>query len=174
MDGTLVDTNFANFLSYKKAIQFVTKSEHYLTYEPDNRFNRSRLKIAIPNLDETQYKKIIKKKEEYDKDFLNETKLNIAIVDILFKYSKTHRTVLTTNCREDRAIMTLNYHGLTDKFNSFFFRQFSNNNEKINKFQVAIQALGVSPEQVVAFENEKSEIEDAINAGIPIKNIFNL
>jgi beta-phosphoglucomutase len=52
MDGTLTDTNFANFLSYKKAICSATKSDHNLTYNPDKRFNRSILKNAVSNLTE--------------------------------------------------------------------------------------------------------------------------
>ena len=50
MVGTLIDTNFANFLSYRKAINSVTKSDNDLTYNSEKRFNRSNLKIVVPNL----------------------------------------------------------------------------------------------------------------------------
>lgn len=134
MDGTLVDTNLANFLSYKKAISSVTKSDHNLIYNPDKRFNRSNLKNAVPNLSEHEYDRIIQEKELYYDDFLPETKLNEMIAEVLFKYSKTNKTVLVTNCRKDRAMTTLNHFKLTDKFHSIFYRQFTNNEEKINKF----------------------------------------
>jgi len=65
MDGTLVDTNLANFLSYKKAIISVTKSNYDLTYNSDKRFNRSCLKDTVPNLTEKEYEIIIKEKEKY-------------------------------------------------------------------------------------------------------------
>jgi len=170
MDGTLVDTNLANFLSYKKAILTVTKSDFNLTYNPENRFNRNNLKNTVPNLSENEYERIIQEKEEYYKDFLPETKLNKPMTDILFKYSKTNKTVLVTNCRQDRASETLNYHGLTDKFSKLFFRQFSVKGEVINKFQNAFLELGVSPKLVIAFENEEIEIADAKQAGIQIVN----
>lgn len=170
MDGTLVDTNIANFHSYKKAIQFVTNSDHDLTHNPEKRFNRSTLKTAIPNLSEIQYERIIQKKEECYNDFLHEMKLNSKIVDILTKYSKTNKTVLVTNCRKERALTTLNYFGLTDKFSNIFYRQLVNNNEKINKFQNAILELGVPPNFIIAFENEEIEIADAKQAGIKIIN----
>jgi len=170
MDGTLVDTNYANFLSYMKAIQSVTKSDHNLIYNPDKRFNRSNLKSAIPNLSEPEYGKIVIEKEEYYNDFLHETKLNTKFVDILSKYSKTNKTVLVTNCRKERALTTLNHFGLTDKFSDIFYRQFSDNEKKINKFQNAISKLGVSPIFVIAFENEEIEIADARQAGIKIIN----
>lgn len=170
MDGTLVDTNFANFLSYKTAIQFVTNSDHDLTHNPEKRFNRSILKSAIPNLSEAEYEKIIQKKEECYNDFLHEMKLNSKIVDILTKYAKTNKTVLVTNCRKERALATLNYFGLADKFSNIFFRQIANDDKKINKFQNAILELGVPPNFIIAFENEEVEIADAKQAGIEIIN----
>lgn len=170
MDGTLVNTNFANFLSYKKAILSVTKSEHYLTYNPDIRFNRSTLKNAIPNLTETEYERIIQQKEEYYNEFLHETKLIKDMADILFKYSKTNKTVLVTNCRKDRAITTLKHFGLEDTFSNIFCREFGENEQKINKFQHAILKLSIPPSLVIAFENEETEITNAKQAGIKIIN----
>lgn len=170
MDGTLINTDYANFLSYKKAIHSVTNNGLELSYNPKVRFNRSFLKIALPNLNHTDYEKITQKKEEYYIYFLSETKLNDVIAGILFKYSKTNKTVLVSNCRKDRAITTLNHFGLTDKFSNIFFREFEDNDKKINKFQNAILRLGVPPNLIIAFENEESEIADAKKAGISIIN----
>lgn len=170
MDGTLVDTNLSNFLSYKKAILSVTKTDYNLIYNSDKRFNRSNLQNAVPNLSEAEYEKIIHKKEEYYKEFLPETKLNTKIAGFLSKYSKTNKTVLVTNCREERALTTLNYFGLVEKFSNIFYRQFTANHEKINKFQNAILKLSVPPNLIVAFENEEIEIADAKLAGIEIIN----
>ena len=176
MDGTLVDTDFANFLSYKKAIQSFIQSENEneIEFNPNDRFNRASLKIAVPNLTETEYEKIIQKKEELYKEHLSKTKLNKSVVDILLKHHKTNKTVLVTNCREDRALMTLNYHNLTDKFSNIFFRKISENGKRINKYKNAISSLSLSAQTVIVFENEKSEIEDAILAGISINKILNL
>ena len=141
MDGTLVDTDFANFLSYKKAIQSCVKLEKEIEFDPNERFNRASLKAVVPNLKETDYDEIIQKKEENYKEHLSETKLNKSVVDILLKYSQTNKTVLVTNCREDRALMTLNYHNLTDKFSKIFFRTISENGQPINKYKKAISSL---------------------------------
>ena len=124
MDGTLVDTNFANFLSYLKAIKSVTQSDHNLSYNPDKRFNRSNLKNAVPSLSETECDRIVQQKEECYNEFLDETKLNHEIVDILSRYCETNKTVLVTNCRKERALTTLNHFGLADKFSYIFFRKF--------------------------------------------------
>jgi len=170
MDGTLVDTNYANFLAYKKAIQSVTTSNYGLTYNPDRRFNRSNLKTAVPNLTKDKYEKIIREKEEYYNDFLDETKLNKKTAEILCKYSKTNKTVLVSNCGKDRAMTTLKHFGLTNKFSDIFCREFGENDKKIDKFQNAISKLGVSPNFVIAYENEESEIANAKKSGISIIN----
>lgn len=170
LDGTLIDTNLANFLSYKNAIQFVTGKGHDLTYNPDVRFNQSNLKTTFPNLSETEYLRIIREKEKCYENFLPETALHKEVADILIKYAETNRTVLVTNCREERGIETLKYHDLGDRFSSLFFRQSNENSLKPNKFHNAISELGISPKSVIVFEDEETEITDAVNAGIEIIN----
>ena len=174
MDGTLVDTDFANFLSYKKAIKLVIGLDKEIHYNPNERFNRTTLKTVLPNLTETEYEKIIRQKDENYKEHLSETILNKPVADILLKYSKTNKTVLVTNCREDRALMTLNYYNLTDKFSNLIFRQMSDNESRMNKYKNAISSLNLSVQTVIVFENEKQEIEDAKLAGISINNILSL
>ena len=174
MDGTLVDTDFANFLSYKKAIKLVIGLDKEIQYNPKERFNRTTLKTVVPNLTETEYEKIIQQKDENYKEHLSQTKLNKPVADILLQYSKTNKTVLVTNCREDRALMTLNYYNLTDKFSNLIFKQISNNESRMNKFKNAISSLNLSAQTVVVFENEQQEIEDAKLAGISINNILSL
>jgi beta-phosphoglucomutase len=174
MDGTLVDTDFANFLSYKKAIQSFIQTDNEIEFNPNERFNRALLKIAVPNLTETEYEIIIQKKEENYKEHLSETKLNKSVVDILIKYFKTNKTVLVTNCREDRALMILDYHNLSDKFSNIFFRNISDNGTRINKYKNAISSLSLSAQSIIVFENERPEIEDAILAGILNKNILSI
>ncbi len=172
MDGTLVDTNLANFLAYLKAIQKVTNSDHGLQYDPNIRFNRSTLKSVIQNLASFDYDRIIQKKELFYDDLLYETTVNKIISQILFKYSKTNKTVLVTNCRTERANATLKFHSLSEKFDHIFYRQFSENEEKINKYQFAISSLEIAPQKIIVFENEDQEIDDALVAGIPKTNIF--
>lgn len=168
MDETLVYTDYANFLSYKKAILSVTHSDHGLTYKADKRFNRKSLIAALPNSTEQELSNIIQLKEQYYYDFINETKLNVQIVKILLKYSKTNITVLVTNCHKERAMRTIKHHGLHDKFNSFFFNECIDSGN--NKFQNAISKLNIAPTTVIAFENEESEILHAKMTGIQIIN----
>jgi beta-phosphoglucomutase len=174
MDGTLVYTDFANFISYKKAIKSVIQTDKKIPYNPNERFTRTSLKKLFPNLTEKEYEKIIEKKEEMYKEHLPQTKLNKSLLKILIQYNKTNQIVLLTNCREDRALVTLNYHNLTDKFSNLFFRQISNCKNRVNKYKNAISSLNLPTKTIMVFENEKSEIADAILAGIPTNNILNV
>lgn len=171
LDGTLINTDFANFLSYKAALLAVMgKNSSSISYDPMKRFNRSQLSSFFPSLTQSDYEKIIIEKEKFYKDYLSETTTIKDNVEILLKYSSTHKTVLVSNCRKDRALATLSYHGLADNFTDLFFRDISLYKKKINKYQNAINILGISPKDVITFENEESEIADAIHAGIKIIN----
>lgn len=174
MDGTLIDTDFANFLSYQEAIKSVIQSETEIQYVPNERFNRTTLNKVVPSLTKEKLDEIIKQKEFNYNKHLTQTKLNKSVSDILIQYSKTNKTVLVTNCREDRAVLTLEYHKLIDKFSHLFFKQLGDKDNRVNKYKNALNSLSLSAQTVIAFENEKIEIEDAKLAGIPIDNIISL
>lgn len=170
MDGTLIDTNLANFLSYKKAILSLQIVTHSFKNYSEERLDRINLKSIVPSLSEIEYQRIIQRKEEYYKEFLPETKVNKSIVDALLKFSKTNMTVLVTNCRQERALETLNYHGLIDKFSKLFFKEIHLSDQFFNKFKNAISKLNIPPKLIIAFEDEKNEIAKARQAGIQIIN----
>jgi len=169
MDGTLVDTNLANFSAYKKAVDSVLQRDTNLVYNPEIRFNRSVLRANFPHLTDKELEKVIQVKESLYDEFLNVTTLIDENVKVLLKYSKSNQTYLVTNCRKDRALKTLNHFGLIDKFTNVFYRIFDDN-KKVNKFENALSILGVPPNIVIAFENEEIEIADAKSAGITIIN----
>lgn len=174
MDGTLIDTDFANFLSFKTAINSVIGVVKDISYNPNERFNRTVLKREFPDLKENEYNDIVRLKELNYSENLNQTKLINDTCEILAQYSKSNTTVLVTNCREERAVLTLKYHNLIDKFSHIFFRTSIDKDSYINKFENALMNIKISPNSVLVFENEPVEIEDAIKAGIPITNIISI
>ena len=171
LDGTLVDTNFANYLTYKIAIEKVTNTKINITYSPKERLNRIELKKIFPNLTKKEFEKIIEIKNKLYTNYLSKTKLNSLIVDILKKYSKTNTTILVTNCRKDRALLTLKYHGIIGLFTHLLYQSNTIGLKKINKYKKALLCFKLSPKSVLVFENEELEKRDALLAGIPRKNI---
>ena len=174
MDGTLVDTDYANYLSFKMAIQSVINPIQFLPFNPNERFNRTILQREFPNLKDNEYQEIIRLKERFYSENIGQTKLLPYANEILDSFFELNTTVLVTNCREDRAIMTLNQHGLTDKFKHKIFRKSIDKDRHINKFENALKTLELEPQMIIAFENEQFEIDEAVKAGIPIENIISV
>ncbi|QAR32264.1 hypothetical protein EP073_02280 [Geovibrio thiophilus] len=163
LDGTLVDTDYANFLSYSEAIKQVLGIN--VDYNPNVRFTREIVKKIIPNITDKTYEKVVKQKNSFYKKNLSMTKINDSIVKILKQYSETNKTVLITNCHAERAIITLDYHGLSNFFYHKIFRQEPLGN--ISKYKNALDLLRIPAKCVFAFENDKTEIEAAVAVGIP-------
>lgn len=174
MDGTLVDTDYANYLSFKMAIQSVINPIQFLPFNSNERFNRTILQREFPNLKDNEYQEIIRLKERFYSENIGQTKLLPYANEILDSFFELNTTVLVTNCREDRAIMTLNQHGLTDKFKHKIFRKSIDKDRHINKFENALKILELEPQMIIAFENEQFEIDEAVKAGIPIENIISV
>lgn len=174
MDGTLVDTDYANYLSFKMAIQSVINPIQFPPFNPNERFNRTILQREFPNLKDNEYQEIIRLKERFYSENIGQTKLLPYANEILDSFFELNTTVLVTNCREDRAIMTLNQHGLTDKFKHKIFRKSIDKDRHINKFENALKTLELEPQMIIAFENEQFEIDEAVKAGIPIENIISV
>lgn len=174
MDGTLVDTDYANYLSFKLAIQFVINPKDIIPFNPNERFNRTILKREFPNLDNKDFQEIIRLKENLYSENIEHTKLLPYANEVLNKFYEINTTVLVTNCREDRALMTLSQHDLVNKFKHKIFRKSIDIDRHINKFENALTTLNLEPKMVIAFENEEFEINEAVKAGIPIKNIISV
>lgn len=167
LDGTLVNTDYANYLSYRGAIAVVMRDGTLTpTYDPSRRLNRSLLRTLYPSLTQSDYNKIIVEKEKLYRDYLSETSIVKDNTDILLKYAPTHKIVLVTHCRLSRVLDTLSYYGLTDKFDTLLCREAIPDKQAPDKYSNAIHLLGIPPDHIIAFEDEESEIACALNAGI--------
>lgn len=172
MDGTLIDTNLANYYAYKEAIEIVLQSPVQLTYSPRQRFTRASLMNGFPQLSKRDIQKVVRLKERLYAGYLPKTRLNADTARCLVQYAGIKMTVLVTNCRMERALATLDYHGITHLFSRMFFRQVGSDGTPINKFQHTVSVLEVPATSVVVFENDETEIQAARAAGIPRGNII--
>ena len=174
MDGTLIDTNYANYLSYRRAIQEVTSREHELRFNSEKRLNRERLKENIPYLTDEQYNNIVSLKTNYYSEYLPKTKVNTALVDFLRKYSGTNEAVLVTCCREKRAVETLQYHNLFGCFSRLICWEALSGSGLSNKYANALNLLSTNPVACIVCENDIIDIKVAMIAGVPRVNIISV
>ncbi|MDP2347854.1 MAG: HAD hydrolase-like protein [Gammaproteobacteria bacterium] len=173
MDGTLIDTDYSNYLSYRQAVLDVTNGAIDIPFDPNRRLNRTALEKMFPHLCVDEIEKISTLKAEYYRRHLPKTKLNVDLVDVLANFKDRNRFILVTNCQEGRVVMTLKYHNLLQHFESIFPRYRESGADR-NKFVDAIESIRAKPECILVFENEETEIEKAIFAGIPRQNILNV
>jgi beta-phosphoglucomutase len=173
MDGTLVNTDYANYLSYRLAVIEATRGKHDVELSGE-RLNRESLKKRLPSLTTAECEAIASLKATYFTKFISETKLNTGLANIITKCSATNKTILVTCCREKRAIETLRHHKVLECFTQMIFRGALSQSGSSNKYESALSLMGASPEAVLVFENDIADIESAVHAGVPRKNIISV
>lgn len=174
LDGTLIDTDYANYLSYMHAIEDVTRRKHDLQFNSRKRFTREVLREKIPYLTNHQYNTIVSLKTNYYNKYLPKTNVNTSLAKFIRKYSRTNETVLVTSCREKRAIGTLRHHNLLGYFSQLICREVLSESGLSNKYLNAVNLLSANPMACIVCENDISDINNAMLAGVPRKNIINV
>lgn len=161
LDGTFINTDKANNLSYLKALKrYLPETD--LADEP----RITRLTIEQYCSDKLLIKKIENKKANFYKFCMEYTVLNKELLSRLIKYKQTANVYLVTKASKERVVQLLNYHSCIDLFDEIFFCK-----EIPNKYDYVLKQIDCDPNKIVVFENDSKEILDAIKAGIPDKNI---
>jgi len=171
LDGTIIDTDKANLLSYQKAIKKVRNIDLQLLYESHERFTRKKLNLIIPNLAVQEFEKIIEMKTNIFQKNLKYTILNTSILEIINKFSKSNKIILATNSHKIKADLLLNHYDLFNLFDKKYYKEDYTN--KNNKYQYILDDLNISPNNIMIFEDNQNEIIKAIDLGIPSENIIN-
>ncbi|GIM57568.1 hypothetical protein CAPN006_19600 [Capnocytophaga canimorsus] len=185
LDGTLIDTDYANWLSYKQAINIFFNSSNVFEkeYNPiESRFHKSNLPSVIYkiyNRDQLNFyavrtykwaeEDIIQKEQEIYPKKLHLTKKIEENVAILKRFSQTNKIILVSNAKKSRGLETLKYHKLDSYFHKMFFTEDKTLSE--NKYENSIKILEINPKDVIAFEDNEEEIQKAKNASIEHINI---
>jgi len=170
MDGTLVDSDFANYLSYKRALRDSNCGVFDVEFNND-RFNRERLKEQIPSLTDDQLEVIFSLKEACFIEFILETRLNVDLASLIKECSDRNRVILVTACRNKRALEILAHHKMHGYFERLVCWEDTSQSGLSNKYESAIELVGAKPNTIFIFEDDDVCIEDAIRAGVPKKNI---
>lgn len=164
LDGTLIDTNNANFLSYKKAIFNVLKKSINLRYNPERRFHRDTLREILPDISEEQITSIIAEKEKLYTQYLkkDETFLIQPSLCILKQYHNI--SILVTNCTKKRAIETMQYHDILKYCNHCYFK------EDIEPYKSKVECLkckeNINFSKILLFEDDVSLQNEFRSAGV--------
>ncbi|MCO6450525.1 MAG: hypothetical protein J5I90_07015 [Caldilineales bacterium] len=171
MDGTLVDTDYANYLSYRRAVIEATRGMHDVEFS-NERLNRESLRKRLPSLSAAQLELITSLKTEYFIEFVSETRLNTALACLITKHRGKNPIVLVTRCREMRAVEVLKHHKMLECFSRLICWEALPQGGSSNKHGNAISLMGVCQEAVIIFENDNFDVEQAMLAGVSGSNIY--
>ena len=170
LDGTLVDSDYANFLAYEDAVMHVLSKHIELNFAQGIRITREALKELIPNITDKQLEDISSHKEHQYHKYLSKTKSNSQLIEIIAQ-SQGKEIVLATNSRRYRAELLLNHHGLIGKFSRKIFRD---DEDQRDKYARLMSEIPKERTPILVFENDGDSIELAIACGIGIDQIIDV
>jgi beta-phosphoglucomutase len=170
LDGTLVDSDYANFLAYEDAVIHVLSKHIELDFSHSIRITRESLKEFIPNITDKQLEDIASYKERIYHKYLSKTKANSQLIQIIAR-SQGKEVVLATNSRRCRAELLLNHHGLIGKFSRKIFR---GDEDQRDKYARLMADIPKERTPILIFENDGNAIELAIACGIGIDQIIDV
>ncbi len=170
LDGTLVDSDYANFLAYENAVIHVLSKHIGLDFSQSIRITRESLKELIPNITDKQLKDITSHKERVYHKYLSKTKVNSQLIQIIERF-QGKEVVLATNSRRCRAELLLNHHGLIGKFSRKIFR---GDKDQSDKYARLMAEIPKERTPILVFENDGDAIALAIACGIGIDQIIDV
>ncbi len=170
LDGTLCDTDEANFLAYKRAF----KDEGFnFSKQEFNSVNGQRadkfIPIVVPGISNQQVLAIRKRKAKYYPEYMSITKPNNQLIAFLNLIRTSHTTVLLTTAKRINAEHVIRQSQLTGCFDLMIFGdEVENPKPNPEVYLTALKKTGLKPAEVIAFEDSSSGINAAVSAGLKV------
>lgn len=172
LDGTLVNTKEANYLSYHKAFKSIgvdlSRSKYYEAF--GLRFDDMVKKIC-PNLDPVSTKTLKESKALYYKDNLRFTTLNPLLISVI-RNNKFSKIALATTASKKNALEVLKYYSLVNTFDECIFGE----DVSIGKpdpecYNLAIKSLNLMPSECLIFEDTLIGVSAGRRSGANVINV---
>lgn len=177
LDGTLVNTHESNYRAYRDAIKDITNVE--MGDELKSRIMRGEssktfLPALLPDADASQVDAINKRKKEAYPSHLHLSDLNEYLSTFLEQMSEHYITILVTTAKKANAEAVLDTHDIGGLFNyKIYGEDVSAMKPDSEAYLLALNMSGLSPDEVIAFEDSEKGIQAATNAGIKTIHIRN-
>lgn len=168
LDGTLIETDAANFLAYKDAIAHCLGQGYKVKLPFTKRLTREALRACLIAVPETMIQSIVRHKEEVYSQFLHATTVNQPMLQML-ELAQGKEVILTSICRRPRAELVLAHHGLNTKFTRKYFSESDNAS---HKYERIFCDRGVDSRQVVVFDDDPLTAATALAMGVGSDSVF--
>ena len=166
LDGTLVETDNANFLAYQEAIEKVIG----VRIEPkEGRFTKENICEECPQISNNELSAVVKCKNDVFQKYLGETIPNVDIIEMVEQMSLKCQVILCSNSNSRRGNEVLAYHNLDRLFDEKYY-----NILPLNKYAKVLSLYNLASKDVLVLENDEADISDALKVGILKEQIFDV
>lgn len=169
LDGTLIDTEAANYQAYKQAIINVcgikiTKSQYGKTH---GMVYSDFLPQLVPTITKYEIEEVSKQKKELYREQMHLTKPNIFLIEFLKRMADDYTTILVTTAKTVNAKTVLKKHNINDLFDFMVFGDdVKNMKPDPEAYKLALKLSNLEKDEVIAFEDSTVGINAAHSAGI--------
>lgn len=165
LDGTLVNSDQANFLAYQAALLEVTGENLPMPVRPEERFNRNKLQQVMCDQPVQIINAVVQRKEAIYSQFLHTTQLHNRLHQLLLA-CEDKVLVLATHARQVRAQQLLQQHNLQYLFAECYYY----NAAQPNKYQQIFTRF--KGKKILIFENEQEQVAHALAVGADLDSII--
>lgn len=172
LDGTLVDTHESNFHAYKTSVKKITGidlGESLLARIKAGESSDQFLRKLLPGISDSTVIEINKHKAiEYPK-YLGFSIPNSGLIGFFLSVAPHYWTALITTAKQLNANAVLLHHELDGKFSHIVYGEdVQRMKPDPEAYLIALDKSGLSPGEVIAFEDSKTGQTAAEKAGIQV------
>lgn len=166
-DGTLVDTFEANLKAYQEAFVNVGLSLTSDDYKKCYGFRFDRFMQAMNITDIQTIEQIKELKKEFYPKYFNHLKLNRSLIDLISTFHKLGgKTAIASTARKENLMNVVNHLNIVEHFDLIYTGADVKQGKPSPEIYIkTIDALGLTPNETLIFEDSQVGIEAAINSG---------
>ena len=171
LDGTLCDTDEANYEAYAKAFNdegYTISESDFWEYARGTHADFFIAKLA-PNISTEAIARLRKRKAEYYPQLMHLIRPHKELISFLRVIAPLHETVLVTTASRQNAIHVLAASNISSLFKyKVFGDDVTNPKPHAEAYEKALQLTGLSSDEVIAFEDSQAGIDAATAASIKV------
>lgn len=169
LDGTLVDTERANFEAYRIAVKDkLGVNIKFQKFKETNGLSyKEFLPMLVPGIHDEMIEEVSRKKRKVYSDLMHLTKANTFLIDFLQNIAGYHQTALVTTAKRANAQAVLSAHDLQHLFDVVVCGDdVASLKPHPAAYMRALDLCRLKPSETLAFEDSQPGLAAARQAGI--------
>lgn len=174
LDGTLIDTFEANYISYKDAFGKYGYEIDRIEFKKVFGQNiKEFIKVFVPDYNSELLKNIHEIKKQLYKNYLHYTRVNNFLIDIINNLSSRYYFAICTSASRESCFDLLNFHNIVDKFDLILTREDVINSKPNSEiFEKCIEYFNIDKNNVIIFEDSEIGLKAALDTNTNVLRVF--